>query len=48
MATPAYDLWYIKRAGLKDLILPFVEAFVEDIDITNKKIVIQLIEGMEK
>ena len=48
VATPAYDLWYIKRAGLKDLILPFVEAFVEDIDITNKKIVIQLIEGMEK
>lgn len=45
--TPAYDLWYIKRDGKKDLIVPFTENFVTEIDIEHKKIIVNLLEGME-
>jgi len=45
--TPAYDLWYIKRKQQKDLILPFTDNFVLDINVEDKKIVVNLIEGME-
>jgi len=45
--TPAYDLWYVKREGKKDLIIPFTDNFVKTIDVENKKIVVHLIEGMD-
>jgi len=44
--TPAYDLWYIKRIGKKDIIIPFTENFVKSIDIEAHKIIVHLIEGM--
>jgi len=46
-STPAYDLWYIKREGKKDLVLPFTAHFVRTIDAANKKIIVHLIEGMD-
>jgi len=45
-ATPAYDLWYIKREGKKDIIVPFTDNFIKKIDVENKKIIVHLIEGM--
>jgi 16S rRNA processing protein RimM len=45
--TPAYDLWYIKRTGKKDIIIPFTEHFVKSIDTEADKIIVHLIEGME-
>jgi len=45
--TPAYDLWYVKREGKTDLIVPFNDHFVRSVDILHKKVVIHLIEGMD-
>lgn len=36
----------VKREGKKDLLYPFVDRFIESIDVSNKKIVIKPIEGM--
>lgn len=36
----------IARSGKKDLLYPFVERFIESIDINEKKIVLNPIEGM--
>ncbi len=43
----AYDLWYIKRAGKKDLLLPFTDQFVKSIDVENGTIEVELLEGMD-
>jgi len=47
VTMPTYDLWYIKRAGKKDLLLPFTDQFVKQIDIEKKQIIIELLSGME-
>ena len=36
----------VKTEGKKDLLYPFVDRFIESIDVSNKKIVIKPIEGM--
>ena len=47
VATGAYDLWYIRRPGKKDLLLPFRDAFVKDINIAERKIYVELLDGMD-
>ncbi len=44
--TGAHDVFVIKKDGVKDLLVPFNEHFVVDVDIENKKIVIQMMEGL--
>lgn len=41
----SYETLRVETEG-KDLLLPFVKAFVKEIDISDKKIVCELIEGM--
>jgi 16S rRNA processing protein RimM len=42
----SYDLWYIKRQGKKDILLPFTSQFVKEILIEQKQIYVELLEGM--
>ncbi|MCK8098149.1 ribosome maturation factor RimM [Bacillus sp. 2CMS4F] len=45
--TPgANDVWVIGRKGKKDALIPYIESVVKQIDINEKKIEIQLMEGL--
>lgn len=46
--TPAYDLWYIKRDGKKDLALPHTDEYIKNIDIKEGLIEIELLDGMDE
>jgi 16S rRNA processing protein RimM len=43
--TPAHAIIRVKREG-KDLLIPYVDAFILDEDMDAKKIIVRLIEGM--
>lgn len=43
---PGQDLWYVKQLGRNDIIIPFTDAFVKNIDIEKKVIQVNLIKGM--
>jgi len=43
--TPAQDLWVIRYRGTLHMI-PAVKEFVKNVDVQNKKIIIEMIEGL--
>lgn len=43
--TPAQDLWVIRYHGTLHMI-PAVKEFVKNVDVQNKKIIIEMIEGL--
>lgn len=48
LATGANDVWVVQRKnGGKDLLIPYIEQVVKDIDIDNKQVVIHLMDGLE-
>jgi 16S rRNA processing protein RimM len=45
--TPgANDVWVIKGKGGKEILIPYIEQVVKEIDIKNKKILIEPLEGL--
>ncbi|MEI1421360.1 ribosome maturation factor RimM [Bacillus cabrialesii] len=45
--TPgANDVWVIGRKGKKDALIPYIESVVKHIDVSEKKIEIELMEGL--
>ncbi|MCP3031171.1 ribosome maturation factor RimM [Halobacillus sp. A1] len=45
--TPgANDVWVVQREGAKDLLIPYIEDVVKDIDTESKEITIDPIEGL--
>jgi 16S rRNA processing protein RimM len=45
--TPgANDVWVIKGKSGKEILIPYIEQVVKQIDITNKKILIEPMEGL--
>jgi 16S rRNA processing protein RimM len=47
LSPGANDVWVVKRKGKKDLLLPYIEDVVKSVDIENKEIVVELLEGLE-
>lgn len=47
MEAPRYEILVVKREGKKNLLIPYIEAFVLEDNIDNKEIIVSLIEGME-
>ncbi|RXI98030.1 ribosome maturation factor RimM [Anaerobacillus alkaliphilus] len=48
LATGANDVWVIQRRnGGKDLLVPYIEQVVKEVDIKEKRVVIHLMEGLE-
>lgn len=45
--TGSNDVYVIKRDGNTDLLVPAIKDVIENIDIKNKKMIINLIEGLE-
>ena len=46
LATGANDVWVVQRKIGKDLLVPYIEDIVKEIDIEEKKIVITPMEGL--
>lgn len=42
----SYSTLRVKREGEKDVLIPFVNAFIKTVDIENKKIIVNFIEGL--
>ena len=46
LQTGANDVWIIKREGEKDVLIPYIEDVVKRVDIENKTVYIELLEGL--
>ncbi|MBU9720294.1 MULTISPECIES: ribosome maturation factor RimM [Bacillaceae] len=47
LSPGANDVWVVQRKGNgKDILLPYIEQVVKEIDVEDKKIVVELMEGL--
>ena len=46
LSPGANDVWVVKRAGEKDLLLPYIEDVVKEVDVDNKKVIVHVLEGL--
>lgn len=43
----ANDVWVVQRDKLKDLLLPYIDEVVKQVDVDQKKVTVHLMEGLE-
>lgn len=43
----ANDVWVVKRKGKKDLLLPYIPPVVLNVDIPNKRVDVDIMEGLD-
>ncbi|GGJ92530.1 ribosome maturation factor RimM [Lentibacillus kapialis] len=46
LAPGANDVWVTEREGLKDVLIPYIEDIVKEVDVTGQKVVIEPMEGL--
>lgn len=46
LSPGANDVWVVKRSGDKDLLLPYIEDVVKEVDVNSKKVTVHLMEGL--
>lgn len=46
LSPGANDVWVVKRPHAKDLLIPYIEQVVKNVDIENSTITVELMEGM--
>lgn len=45
--TGANDVWVVKRIGKADLLLPMIDDVIKLVDISNHKIIVDVLEGLD-
>ncbi len=45
---PANDVWVVSRPGKKDLLLPYIESVILDVNVEEQKIVVHVLEGLDQ
>lgn len=43
----ANDVWVVKRKGKRDLLLPYIPPVVLNVDIPNKRVDVEILEGLD-
>jgi 16S rRNA processing protein RimM len=46
LSPGANDVWVVQRKGGKDLLLPYIEEVVKEVDVENKLVKIHVMEGL--
>ena len=46
MTTGANDVWIVKRPGQSDALIPMIDDVVKTVDVANKRITIDALEGL--
>ncbi|RNA69618.1 ribosome maturation factor RimM [Alteribacter keqinensis] len=46
LSPGANDVWVVSRRGAKDVLIPYIESVVKRVDITEKTVTIELMEGL--
>ncbi|HLR92119.1 MAG TPA: ribosome maturation factor RimM [Atopostipes sp.] len=45
---PANDVWVVERPDKKDLLLPFIESVILNVDTEQKEITVHVLEGLDE
>ena len=45
--TGANDIYVVKREGKRDMLIPVIDEVVKKVDLENKKVTVELMEGLE-
>ncbi|MGT2935540.1 ribosome maturation factor RimM [Streptococcus castoreus] len=43
----ANDVWVVKRNEKRDLLLPYIPSVVLEVDVSNKRVLVELMEGLD-
>ena len=46
LRTGANDVWTVKREGQKDVLVPYIEQVVKTVNIHEKEVVIEIVDGL--
>ncbi len=46
MTTGANDVWVVQRPGQKDALIPMIDDVIKNVDVDNKRITIDALEGL--
>jgi len=47
LSPGANDVWVVKRPSKKDLLLPYIESVILDVDVSNQVVRVHIMEGLD-
>lgn len=47
ISTGANDVWIVQRQNKKDLLLPYIDDVILDVDLEQEKVIVHILEGLD-